>query len=94
MKNRIIALLLTLVMLVGMVGVFASCGEEEPEAQEPCTTHTDKNGDGKCDTCQATVEKPKDDPTTEEPTEEDPTEEDPTEEDPTTEEPTTEDPTE
>ena len=45
MKNRIIALLLTLVMLVGMVGVFASCGEEEPEAQEPCTTHTDKNGD-------------------------------------------------
>ena len=97
MKNRIIALLLTLVMLVGMVGVFASCGEEEPEAQEPCTTHTDKNGDGKCDTCQATVEKPKDpttDDPTDDPTEEDPTEEDPTEDDPTTDDPTEDDPTE
>ena len=106
MKNRIIALLLTLVMLVGMVGVFASCGEEEPVAQE-CTTHSDKNGDGKCDVCQATVEKPKDpttddptddptedDPTTDDPTEDDPTEDDPTEDDPTEDDPTEDDPTE
>ena len=52
MKNRIISLLLALVMLVGMVGVFASCGEEEPETPsgETCT-HVDKNGDGLCDNC-------------------------------------------
>lgn len=49
MKTRIFSLLLVLVMVVG---VLASCGPKQPPA---CTTHTDANGDLKCDTCGAAV---------------------------------------
>ena len=46
MKTRIFSFLLVLVMAVGML---ASCGG----GKTTCTTHTDANGDLKCDTCQA-----------------------------------------
>ncbi|MBQ4071924.1 MAG: hypothetical protein IJD51_05905 [Clostridia bacterium] len=52
MKKKILCLLLALVMVVGMVGILASCGGEE----EPCTEHVDTNpADGKCDVCGETV---------------------------------------
>jgi len=51
MKKRIICALLAIVMIVSVVGVLASCGEE-------CTEHVDADKNGKCDKCDATVEIP------------------------------------
>ncbi len=48
MKKRIISALLALVMIVGVIGVLASCGEE-------CTSHVDADQNGKCDNCGADV---------------------------------------
>ncbi len=50
MKKRIISAILTLVMILGVVCVLASCGG--------CKEHVDANKDGKCDNCDATVEVP------------------------------------
>ena len=46
--NRVWAALLCLLMIGAMLGLVA-CSEETP--QPSCTTHTDANEDGKCDTC-------------------------------------------
>lgn len=51
MKKRIISAILTLVMILGVVCVLASCGDK-------CTEHVDANKDGKCDNCEAAVEIP------------------------------------
>ena len=48
MKKKIACLLLAVVMLVGTVAVFTSCGDD------PCT-HVDKNNDNVCDECQEAV---------------------------------------
>ncbi len=85
--RRILALLLAFVLCFTLAFVFTSCGEDEPEAKE-CTSHTDSNGDSKCDNCN------KDIPTEDEPTEDEPTEDEPTEDEPTEDEPTEDDPTE
>ena len=55
--TRILSLLLSLMLILGTVLTFVSCGETIPEA---CTEHKDGNGDGICDTegCGATVEAP------------------------------------
>lgn len=57
MTKRIIALLLSLMLTVGITLALASCGET-PETPTACTEHTDNDGDGICDTegCGATVE--------------------------------------
>ena len=47
--KKIICLLLALVMTVGMLGIFASCGDDV------CENHVDSNLDGKCDECGAVV---------------------------------------
>ena len=54
MKNRIFCLFLTVIMVVGLL---ASCTPPTP-AGSTCTTHTDANHDGLCDTagCTGTVE--------------------------------------
>ena len=49
MKKKIISALLVLVMIVGVLGALASCGDE-------CTSHVDSNKDGKCDNCGAAVQ--------------------------------------
>ena len=67
-----------------------ACSAQEPEVKE-CTTHVDKNTDGKCDVCKNDM--PEDDPTEDDPTEDDPTEDDPAEDDPTADDPTADDPT-
>ncbi len=51
MKKKIICAILALVMIIGCVGVLASCNEDDP-----CTTHVDEDGDKKCDKCGAKVE--------------------------------------
>ena len=56
MKNRIFCLLLSLIMVVGML---ASCvAPTTPPTGSTCTSHTDANHDGLCDTagCSGTVE--------------------------------------
>lgn len=57
--TRIIALLLSLMLTLGVCFALASCGTPEPDddGEDECTMHTDENGDGVCDTegCGATV---------------------------------------
>ena len=50
--KRILALILTLVMMLITVAPLSSCG-----GNTECTSHVDANGDGKCDNegCDATV---------------------------------------
>ena len=48
MKKRIFCLLLAVIMLVGIVGVLASCGDKPGD--DTCT-HVDANKDNKCDEC-------------------------------------------
>ena len=48
MKKKILCLALTVVMLLGCVAMFASCGE--------CTSHVDPDGDGKCNNCGADMQ--------------------------------------
>ena len=48
MKKKILCLVLTVVMLLGCVAMFASCGE--------CTNHVDPDGDGKCNNCGAEIQ--------------------------------------
>ena len=55
MKTKLLALLLTLVMVVGML---ASCDLLFPSEEEGPCAHIDGNGDRKCDACGATVGKP------------------------------------
>lgn len=43
--KKIVSLILVLMLAVGLVSVFASCGDE--------CVHIDKNDDGKCDKCEA-----------------------------------------
>ena len=52
--SRLIALILSLVLAISVCFALASCGGNDPE---PCTSHTDANGDGVCDTegCNETV---------------------------------------
>ena len=52
MKKKIVCLFLAVLMLVGVVGALASCGDKDPE---PCETHVDANKDGKCDVCSEPV---------------------------------------
>ena len=48
MKKKILCLALTVVMLLGCIAMFASCGE--------CTSHVDPDGDGKCNNCGAEIQ--------------------------------------
>ena len=54
MKKRIVCLLLAAMMLVGSVGVLASCGGGGGD-DEPCVKCVDENKDGKCDVCGESV---------------------------------------
>ena len=49
MKKRIFCLLLAVIMLVGTIGVLASCGGGGDD--DKCTSHVDANKDNKCDNC-------------------------------------------
>ena len=49
MKKKILCLALTVVMLLGCIAVFASCGGA-------CTNHIDPDGDGKCNNCGADIQ--------------------------------------
>lgn len=48
MKKRIFCLLLAVLMLVGVAGVFTSCGDKPGDKN---CTHVDANKDNKCDEC-------------------------------------------
>ena len=48
MKKKILCLALTVVMLLGCIAMFASCGE--------CTNHVDPDKDGKCNNCGADIQ--------------------------------------
>ena len=50
MKKRIVCLLLAVMMLVGVVGILASCGGDGDD-DKPCVECVDANKDGKCDAC-------------------------------------------
>ena len=53
MKKRIFCLFLTLVMVIGMMGIFTSC---DGDGDNPCAKgHVNTDGDGKCDVCQKTI---------------------------------------
>lgn len=52
MKKRIFCLLLAVLMLVGVAGVFTSCGGTEDPGD---CTHVDANKDNKCDECGETM---------------------------------------
>ena len=98
MKMRLLALLLTLVLTLGLVAALSACGEDAPVADEPTADNpttedpTEEDPTTEDPTEEPTVEDPTTEDPTEEPTVEDPTTEEPTEE-PTVEDPTTEDPT-
>jgi len=50
--TRVISLLLALMLIISAVmGTLTSCGGDKP----PCTSHTDTDGDKKCDSCGAAV---------------------------------------
>ncbi len=48
--KRIIALLLSLMLAIGVMLALASCGGNNPPEPTGCTEHKDENGDGICDT--------------------------------------------
>ncbi len=52
MKKRIFCLLLAVLMLVGVAGVFTSCGGG---GNDDCKSHVDTNKDNKCDNCGETM---------------------------------------
>ena len=56
MMKRIIALMLSLMLALGVMLALASCGDTTPTGE--CTEHKDSDGDGICDTegCDAAVE--------------------------------------
>ena len=51
MKKKIICAFLAIVMIIGCVGILASCGGDKT-----CTEHVDEDGDSKCDKCGEAVE--------------------------------------
>ena len=54
MKKKLFCLFLTLVMVVGMMGIFTSC--DDGDGGNPCAEgHVNTDGDGKCDVCQKTI---------------------------------------
>ncbi len=56
-QKKFLALVALVLVLVMCVGVFAACDKPGPDpdngGNNPCTEHTDANGDGKCDNCGA-----------------------------------------
>ena len=57
MKKRIVALMISFMLALGIIFTLASCGGGETPTAE-CAEHKDENGDGICDTegCGKTVE--------------------------------------
>lgn len=55
MKKKIICALLAIVMIFSVVGVLASCNDEEDPTTKECTKHVDKNKDKLCDNCEALI---------------------------------------
>ncbi len=51
MKKKIVCLLLAMMMIVGCIGVLASCGGGD----KTCTEHVDADKDNKCDVCGETI---------------------------------------
>lgn len=47
--KRILCLLLAMTLTVGLAFAFASCDKDEGGATPGCSSHVDKNDDGKCD---------------------------------------------
>ncbi len=56
MKKKIICLILTLVMIVGAIGVLSSCGKKPDTGNGGTHTCVDNNQDGKCDICKKVLQ--------------------------------------
>ncbi|MBQ4071817.1 MAG: redoxin domain-containing protein [Clostridia bacterium] len=60
--KKIISVILLALMLLSALSALSACGGEEPNPPEVCTSHTDADGDGVCDSegCGESVAPPED----------------------------------